>query len=246
MVVLDEKLKEMKKGVQPKALGDTQRTEVKYIIDCRFSKATTENLPDRDLSKTLSEWVLFSYYFSAEERSVEDVKAIAAEAFEASKRELHRDGEPAFNIDLEDVVVEAGSILVTLLIGGVTAVATGAATPAAVPIVTAVAVGSGVIWVTDKFFGGAIERLGAKVSEIIMERFGQKKKESNFTNIAELAEMEATTIATKRGCKTALSSGGFLVDGWYRYLFQLTGCDSKSVTVEIQREGKEPPRVQVI
>lgn len=220
--------------------------EVTYTIECRLSPNFVSSFSDPDLVRLLSRAVLFAYSFSAIEQSVEEVRSVAELSFHDLLQQIRGEERRTYSdmsIALEGVQVEPGSIIVNLMVTGVyVSLATGNA-----PAAGAVTAGALALWVADKFLGGAIEEFGARVSDMIMSKLGRRKKGIvPVINVQNAAHELASKVAEQRNCKFAITSGGFLADDWYRYVYQLVDCESRSaVIVEIHRSGKEPPRIQV-
>lgn len=238
-LALQKIIQALEKEDDTELLGEPDPGMTDYVVECRLSPRYLESVPDKGVAGVLEYWVPFSYSFVAMSRPVDEIKSDAVEAFRAAKEEVERN-DKSITIEWDGVRIESGSVVVVILISGLAASSSGGVA------VTAASLGAAGVagWMATELFGGFLKKLGDKFAEKFVGLFGSGK--ISISDLEEQAREVALNVAVERGCRLLQSTGGFSADGWYKYAFQLADCGAKSVTVEINRSGKEPPRFTVI
>jgi hypothetical protein len=137
-------------------------------------------------------------------------------------------------MDIDDVEVQEGSLVIAAVCGVV------AVTPVA-PVVAPVVAGSMIagvaLWAADKFFGGALAKVGQAAADKLLQTFHGKDPR----NAQRAADATAREIADQHGCRYASTSGGVLNGNRIRYVYALLDCNAHQLVVDVDPYGKEVP-----
>jgi hypothetical protein len=234
-----------------------------YIIQGSPSRARRPEIPSpfwfdqQQSSRNAQSRVFFASQFEAAEVPARRVRAYCIDAFDEiigqdgaritlpivrdANVVREQQGQAIVHATLDDIEVQTGSIEIILLVENLRV----ELSSTHLPIILSVAAGLGT-WTADKLFGGVVGRVG----EMITERVASKLPAPDtgrvpVRSIDAIAEQEANAAALSRGCKLAISQGGFREGDWYRYRYDLLDCTKQVVEVHVHKSGIEPNRVRV-